>query len=139
MPVTKYCQHPDELAEIAGELLDLYPDRRIFAFYGSMGAGKTTFIRKICTVLGVADTVNSPTFALINVYRRDSSGSIYHFDLYRLEKWQEMLDIGYEDYFYSGDYCFIEWPERVEQLLPDDCIKVGIAVTDDDKGRIITF
>ena len=116
-----------------------YPLNRIFAFYGDMGAGKTTFIKAICQQLFVRDVVNSPTFAIVNEYLRAEGGSIFHFDLYRLKSWQEMLDIGYEDYFYSGNYCLIEWPEKVEDLLPESTIKVRIELSDERDHRIITF
>lgn len=108
----------------------------VFAFYGAMGAGKTTFIRAVCEELGVRETVTSPTFAIINEYRGREGESIYHFDFYRINKLEEAFDFGYEDYFYSGNLCFIEWPELVEPLLPENTVKVYIA--ENDKGaRII--
>lgn len=133
------CSSLMQLEEIAGKLLQKYPDQKVFAFYGSMGAGKTTFIKSICKQLFVRDIVNSPTFAIVNEYLRESGGSIFHFDLYRLKSWQEMLDIGYEDYFYSGNYCLIEWPDKVENLLPDDAIRVKIELSAENEQRIITF
>lgn len=110
----------------AAEFLKELGDRKIVAFYGSMGAGKTTFIKAICDVLGVTDTVNSPTFAIVNEYLAASGSSIYHFDFYRIKKIEEAYDFGYEDYFYSGDLCLIEWPELIEELLPEDTVKVKI-------------
>ena len=98
----------------------------VFAFYGHMGAGKTTFIKAVCECLGVEDVINSPTFAIVNEYRAESSELIYHFDFYRIKKLEEVYDMGYEDYFYSGALCFIEWPELVEELLPEDAVKVYI-------------
>jgi len=128
-----------QLKEIAAKLLQNFPAGRIFAFYGSMGAGKTTFIKVICRQLFVRDIVNSPTFAIVNEYLRESGGSVYHFDLYRLKSWQELLDIGYEDYFYSGNFCLIEWPEKIENLLPDDTVRVKIELSAERDQRIITF
>lgn len=133
------CKSVAQLDEIAAQLIRKYPEHRIFAFYGSMGAGKTTFIKAICAQLFVRDIVNSPTFAIVNEYMRESGESIYHFDLYRLKSWQEMLDIGYEDYFYSGHYCFLEWPDKVENLLPDHTIRIKIELSAEREQRIITF
>lgn len=99
---------------------------RVFLFYGSMGAGKTTFIRAICEELGVEESVNSPTFAIVNEYRSGEGDPIYHFDFYRINKEEEAYDFGYEDYFYSGELCFVEWPEKIENLLPEDAVTVSI-------------
>lgn len=106
---------------------------KVFAFYGSMGAGKTTFIKAICKELGVTETVASPTFAIVNEYRDAVGESIYHFDFYRINKLEEVFDFGYEDYFYSGKLCFIEWPELVEAILPENSVKVSIQV--EEGGR----
>lgn len=107
-------------------------DRTVFAFHGNMGAGKTTFIKAICEELGVEDVINSPTFAIINEYRSDTTGElIYHFDFYRINKLSEAEDIGTEDYFYSGALCFIEWPEKIEELLPGDVVHVTITENPD--------
>ena len=114
------------LQESARLLLNNFPDERVFAFYGSMGAGKTTFIKAICHELGSDDNVTSPSFALINEYTTDKSLLIYHFDFYRIKKVDEAFDLGYEDYIYSGNYCFIEWPEMIEQLLPEGIVEVRI-------------
>lgn len=114
------------LQESARLLLNNFPDDRVFAFYGSMGAGKTTFIKAICHELGSDDNVTSPSFALINEYTTDKSLLIYHFDFYRIKKVDEAFDLGYEDYIYSGNYCFIEWPEMIEQLLPEGIVEVRI-------------
>jgi tRNA threonylcarbamoyladenosine biosynthesis protein TsaE len=129
----------DQLDQVADNLLQKFPANRVFAFYGSMGAGKTTFIKAICKQLFVRDIVNSPTFAIVNEYLRENDSSIYHFDLYRIKSWQDMLDIGYEDYFYSGNYCFIEWPEKVEELLPEEIVRVKIDLTTESDHRIISF
>ena len=117
------------IREAAREFIDLIGDHKVFAFYGSMGAGKTTFVKAICEELGVDDVITSPTFAIVNEYTGDTSltsNKIFHFDFYRIKKLEEVYDMGYEDYFYSGDLCFIEWPELIEDLLPDDAVKVTI-------------
>ena len=120
------------LQETARLLLNNFPNDRIFAFYGAMGAGKTTFIKAICHELGSNDYVTSPTFALINEYSTTEGSVIYHFDFYRIKKLEEAFDLGYEDYIYSGNYCFIEWPEMIEQLLPEGIVEVRIK--EGDKG-----
>ena len=139
MPDKVICKNIDNLHEVSVKLLTKYPLRKIFAFYGELGSGKTTFIKTICKSLRVADIVNSPTFAIINVYKASDGENIYHFDFYRLKSIEEVFDIGYEDYFYSGSYCFIEWPDKVENLLPDHAIKVYIEVNKSDGSRIIKF
>lgn len=103
---------------------------KVFAFYGSMGAGKTTFIKALCRQMGVDDVITSPTFSIVNEYHRTGgSGVIYHFDFYRIKRLDEVYDMGYEEYFYSGSPCFIEWPELIEDLLPEDAVKVTIGET----------
>ncbi len=103
------------------------PNHKIIAFYGSMGAGKTTFIKAICEVLGVTDSITSPTFAIINEYHTPQlEAPIYHFDFYRIKKLEEAYDMGYEEYFYNKGLCFIEWPELIEELLPEDTLKITI-------------
>jgi tRNA threonylcarbamoyladenosine biosynthesis protein TsaE len=124
------------LLPAAEKLLASYPGQRVFAFYGKMGAGKTTFIKVISRLLGASDIVQSPSFAIINEYRTLEGDSIFHFDFYRIRKIEEVYDIGYEDYIYSGAYCFIEWPELVEELLPEDVVRVKIT---GDEGRMIEF
>lgn len=111
---------------------------KVFAFYGKMGAGKTTFIKALCEELGVEDVITSPTFSLVNEYTSGSGNPIYHFDFYRIKKIDEVYDMGYEDYFYGGNLCFLEWPELIEDLLPEDVTKVHI-VTEEDGSRTITF
>lgn len=129
----------DTISETARQFMELMGDDTIFAFYGKMGAGKTTFIKALCKELGVEDEVNSPTFAIINEYRSATTAElIYHFDFYRIKKLDEVYDLGYEDYFYSGALCFIEWPELVEELLPDDARKVSIT-ENGDGTRTISF
>ncbi len=103
--------------------LEEFRGKRIFAFYGEMGVGKTTFIKALCRALDVKDAVSSPTFSLINEYRVSEDTSVFHFDFYRIEKLAEIFDIGYEDYFFSGSYCFIEWPEIAEALLPSQALR----------------
>ena len=118
--------------ESARQFIAAMGDRTIFAFYGNMGAGKTTFIKAICEELGVEDVITSPTFAIVNEYRsEETSELIYHFDFYRIKKLEEVYDMGYEDYFYSGCLCFIEWPELIEDLLPEDAVKVQIEERED--------
>ena len=127
------------LPEVAAEFLRLAEGKRIFAFHGSMGAGKTTFTKALCDCLGVCDTVNSPTFAIVNEYA-DTVGDVvaYHFDFYRLKSVAEAIDMGAEDYFYSGAYCFLEWPELVEDLLPEDTLHVSLT-EQADGTRLIEF
>ncbi len=133
------CKDLSELPLLAAELLSRYPDQRIFAFFGAMGAGKTTFIQHLCSHLGVIDPVNSPTFALINEYRNVDGNPVYHFDFYRIKNITEVMDIGYENYFYSGHYCFIEWPEKVIELLPENCVYVKIEEDGTESGRVFRF
>lgn len=129
----------DIISDAAREFISQMGDDTVFAFYGKMGAGKTTFIKALCKELGVNDEVNSPTFSLINEYRSETSSElIYHFDFYRIKKLEEVYDLGYEDYFYSGALCFIEWPELIEDLLPSDAKKISIDETTDG-ARIITI
>ena len=116
----------NQLSRVASELLVQFPDARVFAFYGKMGSGKTTLIQEICKSLHSSDRVTSPTFAIVNQYFTESGTAVYHFDFYRLKNLEEAYDLGYEDYFYSGGYCLIEWPEKVETLLPADHVKVSL-------------
>ncbi|WP_321370299.1 tRNA (adenosine(37)-N6)-threonylcarbamoyltransferase complex ATPase subunit type 1 TsaE [uncultured Draconibacterium sp.] len=127
----------DDLEFAAKELIAEFKNDRVFAFYGKMGAGKTTFIQAICRELGSEDNVTSPTFALINEYNTDDPESIFHFDFYRIKDIEEAYDLGYEDYIYSGSYCLIEWPEMIESLLPEKMVEVKIEVQDDD-SRVIS-
>ena len=128
----------DHIEEAARQFIGQMGDDTVFAFYGKMGAGKTTFIKALCKLLGVEDEVNSPTFAIINEYRSQTTAElIYHFDFYRIKKLEEVYDLGYEDYFYSGALCFIEWPELVEELLPLDAKKVTITENSDGSRTIV--
>ena len=125
-------QNIESIHEAARSFVDAMGQARVFAFYGSMGAGKTTFIKAVCQELGVSDVITSPTFAIVNEYQSDTTGSlIYHFDFYRIEHLEEALDIGLFDYLDSGCLCIMEWPENIEALLPDDTLKVYIRVNDD--------
>ena len=142
--ITITIQDLDHIREAAREFTSHIGQARVFAFYGKMGAGKTTFVKAICEELGVEDVITSPTFAIVNEYTTSPNSSqggelpIYHFDFYRIKKLEEVYDMGYEDYFYSGALCFIEWPELIEDLLPDDAVRVTI--TEDNKGtRVINF
>ncbi len=126
----------DNIRAAAQEFIKNMGEARVFAFYGKMGAGKTTFVKAICEELGVEDVITSPTFAIINEYEGDET--IYHFDFYRIKKLEEVYDMGYEDYFYSGALCFIEWPELIEEILPDDAVRVSIT-EQQDGSRLVTF
>lgn len=117
-----------KLPDVARALLDTFSSERFFAFFGKMGVGKTTLIKEICTALGVKDNVCSPTFAIVNEYNADGN-PVYHFDFYRLKSIAEAYDIGYEEYFYSGDYCFTEWTEKIEELLPEHYVRVELTET----------
>ena len=146
----------DSISEAACQFIRQIGEHRVFAFYGKMGAGKTTFVKAICEALGVTDVITSPTFAIVNEYTIDQcstanaqcstdngqwpmvNGPIYHFDFYRIKKLEEVYDMGYEDYFYSGSLCFIEWPELIEELLPDDAVRVTIE-ENADGSRMVTF
>ena len=120
----------------ARKLIDALPDRRVFAFYGEMGAGKTTLIKALCRVLQVTDITSSPSFGLIYEYRLQNGDSAYHFDFYRIENLEEVYDIGYEEYVYSGQYCFIEWPDKIDSVLPSGTVHVNLQVGGDDKRTL---
>lgn len=132
-----HIENIEGLASAAQKFVDGMGENCVFAFYGKMGAGKTTFIKAICEALGVEDVVTSPTFAIVNEYKAPA-GAVYHFDFYRIKNLREAYDIGCEEYFYSGSPCFIEWPELIEELLPDDTVEVRIDVLDDG-SRTVTM
>ena len=126
----------DHIRETAREFISHMGNRKVYAFYGKMGAGKTTFIKAVCEELGVEDVITSPTFAIINEYS-GKDDTIYHFDFYRIKKLEEVYDMGYEDYFYSGALCFIEWPELIEEVLPEDAVKVQIQEKEDGTRTVL--
>lgn len=125
------------LAEVSDYLMSLRDEADVVAFYGPMGAGKTTLIKDLCHRMGVTDEVNSPTFAIVNEYVTEEGDAVYHFDFYRIKKLEEAYDIGYENYFYSGSLCLIEWPELIEPLLPERYLRVDIQLGATDDERII--
>ena len=127
-----------DLNIIADKFLRLMRDKKVFAFFGPMGVGKTTFIKALCNELGVVEIVTSPTFALVNEYQTGAGNSIFHFDFYRIEKIEEVYDFGYEDYFFSGNYCFIEWPDKVAEILPKDVVFVQL-IENEDGSRTINI
>ena len=127
----------EHIRETARTFIENIGKSTVFAFYGKMGAGKTTFIKAICEELGVKDVITSPTFAIVNEYTTDNS-SIYHFDFYRIKKLEEVYDMGFEDYFYSGSLCLIEWPELIEEVLPENAVKVYIT-ENPDGSRIVSM
>ncbi|MBP7374821.1 MAG: tRNA (adenosine(37)-N6)-threonylcarbamoyltransferase complex ATPase subunit type 1 TsaE [Prevotella sp.] len=128
----------DNIHVAAKEFIANMGTGKVFAFYGKMGAGKTTFIKAICEELGVNDVITSPTFAIVNEYTADNDTPIYHFDFYRIKKLEEVYDMGYEDYFYSGNLCLLEWPELIEDILPEDVTKVTIT-EQEDGTRLVEF
>ena len=135
--VTFEINNIEELSKVSDLLLEWRDKSNIIAFYGNMGAGKTTLIKNLCSKLGVCDEVNSPTFALVNEYQTETFDSIFHFDFYRIKSLEEVFDIGYEDYFYGGSLCLLEWPELIDPLMPEHFIKVEITLGDSDTSRII--
>ena len=128
----------DTIHDTAREFINNLGSHRVLAFYGKMGAGKTTFTKAVCEALGVEDVITSPTFAIVNEYTAGNGEPIYHFDFYRIKKLEEVYDMGYEDYFYSGHLCIMEWPELIEDILPDDTLRITIA-ENDDGTRTISF
>jgi tRNA threonylcarbamoyladenosine biosynthesis protein TsaE len=124
-----------DLTQVAEDIIKYAGDIRIFLFYGEMGAGKTTLIKSMCTAVGVSDSVSSPTFSIVNEYK-GNDGPVYHFDFYRLKDQSEAMDMGYEEYFYSDNYCFIEWPEKIASLIPDSYTGIRIQVLDATSRQI---
>ena len=120
-------KHISDINNAAKQFIEQIGDKTAIALYGAMGAGKTTFIKAVCEELGVTETITSPTFAIVNEYKSGEGKPIYHVDFYRINKLEEVYDFGYEDYFYNGNLCFIEWPELIESLLPDNCLKLKIS------------
>ena len=132
-----HCPALENLKGIADDILKRAGGPQVFALYGEMGSGKTTLVKQFCAELEVLDTVTSPTFALVNEYRTESSGPVYHLDVYRIKKPEEIMDIGYENYFYSGQYVFIEWPELIAELLPEKYVYISIRELDDGSREIL--
>lgn len=128
----------EDISRAAAEFIRLIGDNKIIAFYGSMGAGKTTFITALCASLGVEDVVNSPTFTIVNEYCTSSGEPVYHFDFYRIKSLEEVMDMGFEEYVYSENLCLMEWPEMLGELLPEEALKVSIS-EQEDGTRLIEF
>jgi tRNA threonylcarbamoyladenosine biosynthesis protein TsaE len=126
----------EDILQAASQFVAAMGDSTVFAFHGKMGAGKTTFIKALCQALGVEDTVTSPTFAIVNEYRTLAGSPVFHFDFYRIKKVSEAYDMGCEEYFYSGHPCFIEWPELVEEVLPEDTVTVTVEALPDGQRRL---
>ncbi|NGM62358.1 tRNA (adenosine(37)-N6)-threonylcarbamoyltransferase complex ATPase subunit type 1 TsaE [Sphingobacterium sp. SGG-5] len=124
-----------DLPDVAQEIISTFPEERIFLFYGNMGAGKTTLIHALCVTLGVQEQTSSPTFSIVNEYSAEK-GTLYHFDFYRLKNESEAYDLGYEEYFYSGNYCFVEWPEKIANLLPEQYLKIAVEATENQQRTI---
>ena len=122
--------------EAAQQFFAQMGDHKVIAFYGKMGAGKTTFIKALCQTLGVEDVITSPTFSLVNEYTDSEGNSIFHFDFYRIKKLDEVYDMGYEDYFYGGNLCLLEWPELIEDILPEEALKVTITEESDGSRKL---
>ena len=127
----------EDIRQAAKQFAESMGENTVFAFYGKMGAGKTTFIKAVCEQLGVDDTVTSPTFAIVNEYEAAQGRPIYHFDFYRIKKVSEAYDMGCEEYFYSGHPCFIEWPELIEEVLPEETVSVTIEALPDGLRRLV--
>jgi tRNA threonylcarbamoyladenosine biosynthesis protein TsaE len=137
--LTIHCKSLSELQPAAAKILKSFPYSRVFAFFGKLGTGKTTLIKSLCSEIGVRDIVQSPSFSIINEYRTTAGESVFHFDFYRILKSEEIFDLGYEEYLYSGSFCFIEWPEHMEELLPEDVVRINLEVNPANDSRTIQF
>ncbi|MBE0650795.1 MAG: tRNA (adenosine(37)-N6)-threonylcarbamoyltransferase complex ATPase subunit type 1 TsaE [Bacteroidales bacterium] len=135
---TLKASRPEDLTRIAKVILDNFKNERVFALYGKMGAGKTTLVKAFTEAMGSSDVASSPTFSLVNQYNDLQGLPFYHFDFYRINKIEEVFDIGFEEYIYSGNYCFLEWPELISQLLPESYVYISIEVNEDEE-RLVTF
>ncbi|MCT4589310.1 MAG: tRNA (adenosine(37)-N6)-threonylcarbamoyltransferase complex ATPase subunit type 1 TsaE [Carboxylicivirga sp.] len=133
---TFYIDSLEKIEEVAADFLSIYKNERVLAFYGPMGVGKTTFVKALCEQLRVEDTVNSPSFAIVNEYHTPEEDIVFHFDFYRLKEEEEAYDMGYEDYLYSGSYCMIEWPEKIASLLPDGRLELTLEELGDGRRKI---
>ena len=134
--VELFCHGLEGLSKCASEIIAFGDDINVWLFEGEIGAGKTTLIKKICELYGVVDNVNSPTFSIVNEYMNDKEEVFYHFDFYRIEDESEAINIGMEDYFYSGSHCFVEWPSKIKNQFPEQFLKVDITVNDEDSRSI---
>lgn len=126
-----------EVKDVANQFIKDWGDHKIVAFFGEMGVGKTTLIKDICAALGVMDVVNSPSFSLVNEYLTTTNKTVYHFDFYRIESQEEAIDMGCNEYFYSGNYCFIEWPEKIESLLPPETLRLSISLLEGELREVL--
>jgi tRNA threonylcarbamoyladenosine biosynthesis protein TsaE len=133
------CKHLDDLAGIAEKILDIFSEERVFIFKGELGVGKTTLIKAICNKLHVNVPTNSPSFAIVNEYKTNNHLKLFHFDFYRIKKLDEVFDIGYEEYFFSNNYCFIEWPEIIEEILPEHYVEIQIELESKNNSRRISL
>ncbi len=130
------CKTVDELEKIGQRLLEKHYNKKVFAFFGEMGVGKTSFIKILCRLLGAEESITSPTFSIVNEYKTRNNNSLYHFDMYRINA-DELFDIGYEEYFFSGNYCFIEWADKIKHLLPEETVVVEMKEVDGE--RVVLF
>ena len=139
MSKTLFAENLGQVNTIAKQILDYASTHKKFAFYGEMGVGKTTLIKALCLQLGVSDVVSSPTFSIVNEYVSDDNTKIYHFDFYRISNEMEAYDLGYEEYFFSHDYCFIEWSEKISELISDDMIKIKMSLSAETRKIEVTI
>jgi tRNA threonylcarbamoyladenosine biosynthesis protein TsaE len=130
------CNSLDELTEVAKSVITFAGTNKLWLFYGEMGSGKTTLIKEICDLLKVEENVSSPTYSIVNEYQNDEGEIFYHFDFYRIKNEGEAFDIGYEDYFFSGNYCFVEWPEKIPNLIPEGSFKIAISILENNSRLI---
>lgn len=132
-----FCKSIDDLPAVASDLIGFFGNYRIVIFEGDLGAGKTTLIKALCDQMRVVDNVSSPTFSIVNEYETEGGDVIYHFDFYRIKSETEAIDIGVDEYFYSGNYCFIEWPSKIPSLLPDEYLKITLILVSENERKIL--